>query len=166
VATLQSYATSIQGRIDALAGAHRILASRSWSGAPLGELIAGQLKTRISADRIDVGGPDVLLGPDLAQPVALVLHELLENASIHGALAEPDGRLKIAWRGEGDHATIRWREVSANSVSAPPKSGFGLGTVRGVIGRQLGGTVNLDWTEQGLAADLSFDTQVPKTDAA
>jgi PAS domain S-box-containing protein len=164
--TLQSYATAIQGRIDALARAHRILASRGWSGAQLGDLIACQLTTRMSADRIDVEGPDLLLGPDLAQPVALVLHELLENALMHGALAEPEGTLKIVWQGEDDRATIRWREVSAKSVSAPSKTGFGLGTVQGVIGRQLGGTVSLDWTEQGLAADLSFGTQGRKIDSA
>jgi PAS domain S-box-containing protein len=165
-ATLQSYAASIQGRIAALAGAHRILARRGWSGAHLGELIGAQLTPWTSANRIDAKGPDLLLGPDLAQPVALVFHELLENALMHGALAEPDGTLEIEWRGEGECASIRWRELSGKSVSEPSKLGFGLRTIRGVIEGQLAGTVSLDWTGKGLAADLSFDTQVPAIGSA
>jgi PAS domain S-box-containing protein len=161
--TLQSYATAIEGRVDALASAHRLLAKGSWSGAQLSELVAAQIRTPASADRIEVEGPDVILGATMAQPVALVLHELMENATVHGALAEPEGILRISWKGDGDRAAIHWRELSTRSAGPPLSQGFGLRTVDGIIVRQLGGTVHWDWTEHGLVADLSFPYRSDET---
>jgi two-component sensor histidine kinase len=67
----------------------------------------------MSADRNEIDGPDVILRLGLAQPVALVLHELFENALMHGTLAEPEETLRIMCRDDGDRATIRWRAKAA-----------------------------------------------------
>jgi PAS domain S-box-containing protein len=157
--TLDAYAASIQGRVDALARAHRLLARQSWTGAHLDELIAVLVADRGDSARIRLDGPAVLLGPRLAQPLALVLHELMENALSHGALSEPNGTLAIRWRGDEGRATLGWQEQTDKALNAPARPGFGLATIEGVITRQLGGSVTLDWTKHGLRADLAFNTE-------
>jgi PAS domain S-box-containing protein len=164
--TLDAYAAAIQGRVDALARAHRLLARGSWVGAQLDELVGVLVADLGEATRIRRDGPAVLLGPRLAQPLALVLHELIENALTHGALSHPEGALTIEWREDNRRATITWREQTNRRISPPSAMGFGLGTIEGVIKRQLGGSVTLDWKDDGLHADLTFDTEVRAAQAA
>ena len=164
--TLDAYAASIQGRVDALARAHRLLAQRSWTGAPLDELVSMLVADRCDPARIQLDGPTVLLGPRLAQPLALVLHELMENALAHGALSEAEGTLAVRWRGDNGRVTLGWQEHGSKAVTAPKRSGFGIGTIEGVIKRQLGGSVTLSWTQSGLNANLAFNTEASATQSA
>jgi PAS domain S-box-containing protein len=159
--TMEAYATSIQGRVDALARAHRLLARSGWSGASLDDLVMAEM--RPYGERVQVDGSPVVLAPELVQPIALVLHELVANATLHGALSEPSGTIAIRWYSDGDRAILQWRENSVGTVTPPRHAGFGIGMIRSVIGRQLGGTVKLDWAEHGLEADLAFPTETATT---
>jgi PAS domain S-box-containing protein len=156
--TIEAYAMSIRGRVDALARAHRLLALGGWSGASLDELVMAEMQPY--GERVQVEGAPVPLAPRLVQPIALVLHELVANATLHGALSQPSGTIAVRWHTEGDKAVLRWREDSAKPLSPPRHIGFGIGTINGVIGRQLGGTVKLEWAEHGLEAELAFPTEV------
>jgi PAS domain S-box-containing protein len=162
--TTEAYVTSVQGRVDALARAHRLLALHGWSGASLDELIVAELQPH--SDRVQAEGPSVPLAPRLVQPIALVLHELVANATLHGALSQPAGTVAVRWHADGERAVVHWRETTAKHVSAPKNVGFGLGTIKGVIGRQLGGTVKLEWGEHGLDAELAFPTEVAALNAS
>lgn len=116
--------------------------------------------------RIQLDGPTVLLGPRLAQPLALVLHELMENALAHGALSEAEGTLAVRWRGDNGRATLGWQEHGSKAITAPKRSGFGIRTIEGVIKRQLGGSVTLSWTQSGLNANFAFNTEASATQSA
>jgi PAS domain S-box-containing protein len=161
--TIQAYAAAIQGRVDALARAHRLLARQGWSGVTLDKLVMAEVQSH--ASKVQAEGPPVPIAPQSVQPLALVLHELAANATLHGALSEPNGTIKVHWSTDGDHAKLEWQEVSAKSISPPKRIGFGIGIIQGVIGRQLGGTVKLDWKEHGLEADIAFPTQVTREGA-
>jgi PAS domain S-box-containing protein len=156
--TMEAYATSIEGRVDALARAHRMLALSGWSGASLSDLVMAEM--RPYGERVQLDGEAVALAPRLVQPIALVLHELVANATLHGALSQPSGTIAVRWHSEGDRAVLQWREDSAKPVTPPRNVGFGIETIKGVIGRQLGGTVKLEWAEHGLEAELAFPTEV------
>jgi PAS domain S-box-containing protein len=162
--TIEAYAASIQGRVDALARAHRLLASNGWTGVTLDKLIIAEVQPH--AGRVQTEGLPVPIAPRLVQPIALVLHELVANATLHGALSHPDGTILVHWSSDGDRAMLEWREVSAEPISQPKKVGFGIGTIQGVVGRQLGGTVKLEWNENGLEADLAFPTHVAVENAS
>ena len=58
--------------------------------------------------RID--GPPVLLEPDVAQTVAITLHELATNAAKYGALAVPDGEVELKWHDADGRLNLRWTE--------------------------------------------------------
>ena len=154
--SVEAYSAAIQGRVDTLARAHRLLANRGWSGAGLEELVAAETNAR--GRSITVQGPPVPLAARLVQPVSLVLHELMSNALAHGALAAPGGTVAVTWGCDGERATLDWRESGSRPVQPPARRGFGLGTIEAVVGRQLGGSVALEWTPQGLHATLAFPT--------
>ena len=50
--------------------------------------------------RVRIDGPQVLLRPDTAQAIAVILHELATNAAKYGALSTIGGRIELKWSHE------------------------------------------------------------------
>lgn len=157
--SVEAYAAAVQLRVDALARAHRLLAQNGWSSAAVDEMIAMEIPD-IVASQIAASGPALALAARVVQPLALALHELMTNALAHGALAHQRGALAISWRLEDGRMILDWRETGASPPERRPE-GLGLGLVRGVVERQLGGALSLDWRGDGLAARLSFAAEGP-----
>lgn len=153
--TVEAYAATVQLRVDALARAHRLLAQNGWTYAALDELITLEIPDAV-ARQVSTSGPQLSLAARIVQPMALALHELMTNALAHGALTRPEGALEIVWQAEAERTTVHWRERGAMPSIARRAEGLGLGLVRGVVERQLGGRLRLDWGEDGLDAWLSF----------
>ena len=130
-ATGEAFVERFEGRLDALANAHKLLFDSDWHGAELGTLIKTQLQAHALGDgkRIRVEGQTVMLPPELATPFGLVIHELATNAIKYGALSNNSGTISISWLTESgnDHPRLRfeWREQGGPLVSAPKRSGFG-----------------------------------------
>lgn len=158
VDTAERYAASVRARVDALARAHRLLATSGWTGAQLGALLAMEVPAGFS-DRVETSGPPVLLPAQRVQPVTLVLHELMANAVQHGALADQGGRVAICWESHPDRVAVQWRERGGPRPSPVPRPGFGLMVTEGVIVRQLRGKLELHWTPGGLDAVLILPTK-------
>jgi len=158
--SVEGYATSVQQRVDALARAHRLLAHNGWASAGLAELVEMEIPAALLA-QVVAKGPALALSAKVVQPLALALHELMANALAYGALASPSGRIEIEWDTAEGRTALSWRERGTPRAGAPIE-GLGLGLVRGVIERQLGGEVRLDWTEDGLDARLSFAPEGPR----
>ncbi|GGG49066.1 hypothetical protein GCM10010964_40510 [Caldovatus sediminis] len=158
-----SFAETVEGRIDALARAHNLLAQNRWSGAELRNLVAEELAAY--AGRVEFLGPPVRLAPDAAQPVAMVLHELATNAAKHGALSvatgrvvvswapmpEPSGGLRLTWTESGGPPPARSAGGAAPAATVPSGGGgFGSRLIQQTVRHQLGGTVTTEWAEEGL----------------
>ena len=90
------------------------------------------------------------------QPLALVLHELLDNAMNHGALSVPEGRLGVEWTGLGEAGgfQLRWREDGGPAPAPDPGRGFGELMIKSTIERQLQGRVAREWRAAGLAVRI------------
>ena len=117
-------------RLAALSAAHDLLVKSDWRGAALKDLAEKQLAPfEIEGERIALDGPDVFLPPDLATPLAMILHELAANALKYGALSSKDGTIALHWGFEGDGAELefefRWREADGPRVQPPSRGGFG-----------------------------------------
>ena len=114
-------------RLHALSRAHDMLTTRDWQGAPLRAIVQGEFTPFAGRARID--GPDLMIGPRMAQTLALVLHELATNAVKYGALSNADGQVSVKWsvEGEGEAAQFKfqWRERGGPEVKAPARKGFG-----------------------------------------
>jgi len=83
---LQKY----EHRLLALSEAHDLLVQTDWKGAKIGSLVYRLLATYAASSegRITIDGPELLLPPDVATPLAMVVEELATNAAKYGALGE------------------------------------------------------------------------------
>ena len=99
-----AFVESFSGRIQALGRAHGLLSQSGWQGADLAMLVNEQLMLGMpGADmRISANGPHVMLEPQAALHLGLVLHELGSNARKFGCLSQPQGRLATEWWLNGD----------------------------------------------------------------
>jgi PAS domain S-box-containing protein len=150
----QQYAEAVQGRVDALATAHALLSETSWRAVALKRLVDAEL-ARIEHDgKACIDGPDVELPPGLVQPVALLLHEMVSNAVKHGALSASDGQLLVDWAVDNSELVLGWKERGGPSPPAERPRGFGLPMIKAIASRQLGGKIVLDWSADGLSAEL------------
>jgi PAS domain S-box-containing protein len=147
----------IEGRIQALANAHRLFVESRWVGAELHRLAEEELAaySREGEAHAHIEGPKVVMPPDVAQAVAVVLHELATNAAKHGALSIPEGHVQVEWSLASDGRLIlRWTERNGPPVEPPAHHGFGTRVMTEMIQGQLKGEIRFDWRPQGLACEI------------
>jgi two-component sensor histidine kinase len=98
------------------------------------------------------------VGETAATSLAMVVHELATNSLKYGALSSDTGTLDVTTQTDGDCISLIWMERGGPPVKAPPESeGFGSKLVRRSVSRQLGGTIDHDWSEGGLVATVQLD---------
>jgi PAS domain S-box-containing protein len=122
------FVASFAARIEALASVHTVLSRSAWQGAELRELVTNHLYMGGEDERITCSGPSVVLEPNTALQLALVLHELATNARKYGALSAKGGRLNLEWtvRMDGDRCLmLKWTEKGVPGVKASKVKGFG-----------------------------------------
>lgn len=144
-------------RLASLGRSQDLLVHKNWQGVSLAELIGAQLKAfvDVSERRVATSGPPLLLNAEAAQNIGMALHELATNASKHGALSVPSGRVSIAWEwynaDEGERRLrLRWTESGGPAVKAPERKGFGHSVIERLAAASLHGTAELDWRPEGL----------------
>jgi len=149
---------AFSARLRALAHTHSLLTASSWQGVSLRELALTALEPFQSRGKaIDIDGPQVMIKPEAAVTLSLVLHELATNAAKHGALSTPGGRLSVRWQFDAEQPVLVfcWREENGPAVSAPERTGFGSRLIR-ASATQLGGTAHLTYHREGVEALLTF----------
>lgn len=160
----KSFVASFMGRLQSLSGAHDLLTEQTWEGADLAELLRSQvgLNGIIEDNRIRLSGPKLLLPPQLALNLALILHEMATNALQHGAFAREEGTVSVNWSiaTEPDAAArvlrMEWLERGGPAIRSPRQSGFGTTLFERGLKLGLGGSFDLDWREEGLVARLTL----------
>jgi two-component sensor histidine kinase len=107
--------------------------------------------------RTSIEGPALVMQPDLAQAIAVAIHELTTNAAKYGALSVPEGRVRIEWsRIPGGKVELRWTETNGPPVKPPTRSGFGTRAMTTMIRDHLAGELNFDWRTSGLTCKIKF----------
>lgn len=145
---------SLDGRIQAISRAHGLLRRGAWEGANLAELAGEALSPFRSSGNIEIEGEPVSIVPELAQSMALILHELATNAVKHGALSTPKGRVKVLWsRLSAGHLRFVWQEFGGPRTSPPAMKGFGL-TILQTAAADLGAIANSDFRHDGFVYTL------------
>lgn len=160
---LPSYIRAIEGRVGSLARAQTLLAAGGWADADLRMLLQGELAVFLDAGsgggpRVELEGPTVALPAGMAQPLAMITHELATNSVKYGALSVPTGRVAVSWRLDGGSLgtlSLRWAERGGPPVTGPPeRCGFGSRVLESTVQGQLGGAVSLAWEPGGLVCDI------------
>lgn len=149
---------SIVGRIQALANVHRLFVESRWSGADLRTLALEELSPyrHESEERAHIDGEVVILKPDVAQAIAVVLHELATNSAKYGALSIAGGHVHVGWSDALDERLIlRWTETGGPRVTPPTREGFGTRVMTSVISTHKG-KMQFDWREGGLVCEITI----------
>jgi PAS domain S-box-containing protein len=146
-----AFVEAFSGRIQALGRAHGLLSRSGWRGADLAMLVNEQLMLGLSGadSRISARGPHIMIEPQAALHLGLVLHELGSNARKYGCLSNPEGRLATEWWMNGDSGAptlrLRWSESDGPPVTAPKMRGFGAILIERSLRYALGGEAKLDF---------------------
>jgi PAS domain S-box-containing protein len=156
--TIDGLKQAIEGRIRALSIVHSLFVESRWIGAELSTIAAQELApySGASEGRVRLDGPQVLLEPNTAQSIAVILHELATNAAKYGALSRPDGHIDLQWIHRADgRLELHWSESGGPDVREPTRQGFGGRIIRQMMS-QLKGEARFDWRPQGLVCDLAM----------
>lgn len=154
--TTEDFIAAVQGRIGALGRAHSLLAQNRWQGGDVRRIIADELEAYHKPGQIRPRGAEIFLSPNSVQPFSLLIHELATNAVKHGALSLPDGSVEVVWRVMDDGALlVEWTERGGPPATGQTAGGFGMTLMQTVV-RQLGGTLNLGWSKEGIRVSAQF----------
>src|SRR5260221_495558 len=141
-----AFKEAVDGRVRALAQAHELLAQSRWQGADIVRLVQEELAPyEANGTRVKTQGPSVVLPPDRAQTIALILHELATNAAKYGGLSEPTGLVDVSWRIENSSLLLNWIESGGPLVSPPSHQGVGTRIIRASAASIKGVRAEFDW---------------------
>ncbi len=147
--------TDLIGRFHALGHTHDLLSQAGWTEASLREIVLSELAPHIAGDgsNATVNGPPVMLKPQAALLLALVMHELVTNAAKYGALSAPGGRVKVTWAitgGDPQHLELIWAEAGGPKIDNLPKRGFGTELIERGVRFELEGNTEIGVVDGGL----------------
>lgn len=151
------YASTLEGRLRALASAHDQSLDGTKSGLieTIMETEASLFRDNTIPDRVRIDGPRIALDQRAYGVLSLVVHEMMTNAAKYGALSAPLGRLDVSWQilTSGD-CEITWRESDGPLVVQPSRVGFGTRLIKSSFEYDLRGRVHIDHKAEGLHATL------------
>jgi PAS domain S-box-containing protein len=154
--TLDGLKNTIAARVEALAKVHALFVQSRWEGAELSSIAEQELAPylRKGEARVRIDGPHLMLAPNKAQAVAVILHELSTNAAKYGSLSVPEGQVEVTWSRAGSgRLFLHWIESGGPQIDKPMRDGFGTSVIRGMLG-ELKGEIHQDWRAQGLACEF------------
>ena len=104
--------------------------------------------------------PQILLEPNPAQTIAVILHELATNAAKYGALSATKGQVELKWSCEPNgRLHLRWTKTGGPALEEPTRHGFGGRIIEQMIA-QLKGETRFDWRAEGLVCEITLQTLV------
>ncbi|PWV97750.1 two-component sensor histidine kinase [Hoeflea marina] len=164
VATVDEMARELTQRLTALGRAHdlvRPLAGDQGRAALLGDLLAVLLapydEEGAFMGRIRVAVPRMGIGEQSATTLALVVHELATNSLKYGALSASTGTLDISGSSTPEEVCIVWTERGGPAVARSGEEGYGSKLIRRSVTGQLGGTIETDWSDDGIIVTVTMN---------
>ncbi|GJD92375.1 Blue-light-activated histidine kinase [Methylobacterium hispanicum] len=149
---------AFSGRIASLARTHALITEDLAQVASFEGLLRAELDPYDERGRLALEGPRVVLPSELAVPVGMALHELTTNALRHGSLADPNGRLHVAWWVEegaaGRGLRWDWHEHDGPPAAHPTREGFGHRLLNKVLAAQTGAEVDVAFAPDGLRVSV------------
>lgn len=165
-ASVEEMAKELTQRLTALGRAHdlvRPLAGNQGQAALLGDLIAVLLApyddTGAFSGRVRVAVPRMGIGEQSATTLALVIHELATNSLKYGALSVTSGSLDISGASTDHEVCLMWTERGGPPVVAAKGEGYGSKLLNRSVKLQLGGSVETDWSSEGIIVTLTMNAE-------
>ena len=142
-----------EGRLRTLASAHNLLTEAAWSSASLRDVVLKSVQTSVGGydERFQLNGPSVIMPPQYAVAMAMIVHELSTNALKYGALSNDTGSVCISWSlDDVDCLRFEWKESGGPPPASDITSGFGTKLVRRGLGGSPDQATELAFEKDGL----------------
>jgi two-component sensor histidine kinase len=119
-------------RVAGLSASQDLIVASDWRSVDLATLASAEIGAvaRTDTQRIKVSGPPVLVTPEAAQTLGMILTELALNSVQHGALTSATGKVHLEW--ELPTATtiiICWHETGGPPFVLDGPHGYGRSVV-------------------------------------
>ncbi|WP_168219729.1 sensor histidine kinase [Pseudotabrizicola formosa] len=152
---LQRARETVPARIRALGQAQQML--QATSALDITEVIDRCLAAHLDrSERFSSEGPPILLKPDQALGLSLILFELATNAVKYGALSRAEGSVRISWTlAEDGQLSLVWQEQGGPVVTPPASHGFGSQLLNKVGPGYFSGVGKIDYSPGGVTYQLS-----------
>jgi two-component sensor histidine kinase len=132
--SVRTYRERLDQRLGALAVAQDMLLKRDWGAIGIREVVETTLGPFVPNPRLEVSIPvDVPAPPRAAGSLSLALYELATNSMKYGALANPDGFVRLEARREDDRCILAWRETGLAQVAIGESAGLGSLLIRSAL---------------------------------
>lgn len=154
--SVDQFVAEFTQRIQGLAQSQDVMVRQNWQGAWMADLIRAHLDMFGARSRAQIEGPQLFLSANAVQNIGFALHELATNATKHGALSQPNGRLLVHWSQTKDRIALEWVERDGPVVQVPQRQGFGYLVITELVAQALQGTAKLDYRPDGVRWHLDF----------
>ena len=102
-------------------------------------------------------GPEVILAPRMAIPLAMILNELATNAVKYGALSAGAGHLSLIWSMiTPDQLRLEWRETGGPVTEPPASIGYGTRFIERAVKSELKGAYTSAYRPEGFACTIEI----------
>ncbi|MGD9968138.1 MAG: sensor histidine kinase [Hyphomonadaceae bacterium] len=147
-----SYRERLDARLGALAVAQDILLKRDWNDVDLNDLLRSTLGPFLPNPRLELHrGPSVAVPKEAVTPLSMALYELATNSAKYGALANPDGFVRLEARLHDGRCALEWREVGLAQMAVGESAGLGAALIRTALSSVEDATVVYDVSPQSVA---------------
>ena len=153
--SVDEFYLAFSGRIASLARTQTLLTEDYWQTARFRAILEHELRPFMEVDqtRFVLKGPPVELSADLAVPVGMAVHELVQNARTHGALSIATGWVEVRWdvrqAEPGRIFRLEWIERDGPVFRKPERSGFGLTLLERALPVQAKAQTKLSYDPKG-----------------
>lgn len=153
---LRDYVTGLEHRIRSMAHSHGLVTRSKWKGVSLRDLLREELGARCDdGGPVGLDGPDVVLVPKVALPLAIAVHELADNAVRYGSLSAASGRVAVSWAlGPTGTVDLHWAESAGPAVGPSPRRGFGARIIEQALPMETGARAALRFAAEGVSCDI------------
>ncbi len=153
-------------RIRSMARTHSLLSQTHWTGVRLDEICTIELEPYRAGDNVSVTGQSVVLNPDAAQAVIMVVHELTTNAAKYGALSSPEGRVDVTIAADDrNQLSLTWREHGGPAISPPLHVGYGSSVIRESLVHEFDAKIDLEFAREGLRCVITLPLSAVRASA-
>ena len=149
----------LSNRIMGFSLIHELLSKEGGLKLQLKELIHTCIEPYLlrQGEQITLDGDSLSINPGAAVKLVMVFNELATNASKHGSLKFPNGRILVNWTTANGQLELTWQEHHSGPAPEELEGGFGTMVLRSSIPYEFNGEVSLEPTEDGMV----FKARIP-----
>lgn len=154
-------ARKVFGRIKAIMYANDLLTAAQPRLVTLKQLLLQEFAP-YGEERFEAFGPEIIIEPEIARHLILLVHELVTNAAKYGSLSRLSGRVVVEWLTDDGAIILKWKESGGPRIDLPKREGFGS-QLAAVCIKALSGSMQQDFAPDGFACWIRFKASGQKS---